>query len=175
MSKKRMMGLFSDFEEAHDAIADIRRNEVPGLTVDDVTMKSPIEHPEVEEVLGERPVHIQKFTLFGAIFGVSFGFLFLAGAQATFLVQPQGGKAVIPLPSNFTLMYEMMIFFAVWLTFFSFLFLSGLFKKRSALYSEKTSLDQIAIIVEIDESIGESVTALFQKHKALEIREEVVQ
>jgi len=174
MSKKRMMGLFSDFDEAHDAIADIRRNEVPGVTVDDVTMKSPIEHPEVEEVLGDRPVHIQKFTLFGAIFGVSFGFLFLAGAQATFLVQPQGGKAVIPLPSNFVLMYEMLIFFAVWLTFFSFLFLSGLLRKRSSLYSEKTSLDQVAIIVEVDENIDESVKELFQKHKVLEIREEVV-
>jgi hypothetical protein len=174
MSKKRMMGLFSDFEEAHNAIADIRRNEVPGLTVDNVTMKSPIEHPEVEEVLGERPVHIQKMTLFGAIFGVTFGFLFLSGAQATFLVQPQGGKPVIPLPSNFVLMYEMLIFFAVWLTFFSFLFMSGLFQKRTSMYSEKISLDQVAIIVEIDESIGESVKSLFQKHKVLEIREEAM-
>ncbi len=175
MSKKRIMGLFSDFEEAHDAIADIRRNAVPGLTVDNVTMTSPIEHPEVEEILGDRPVHIQKFTLFGAIFGVTFGFLFLSGAQATFLVQPQGGKAVIPLPSNFTLMYEMLIFFGVWFTFFAFLFLSGLLKKRSALYSEKVSLDQVAIIVEIDGSLDEPVKELFQKHKVLEIREEVVQ
>jgi hypothetical protein len=175
MGKKRMMGLFSDFDEAHDAIADIRRNEVPGLTVDDVTMKSPIEHPEVEEVLGERPVHIQKFTLFGAIFGVTFGFLFLSGAQATFLVQPQGGKAVIPLPSNFILMYEMLIFFGVWFTFISFLFLSGLFKKRGALYSEKVSLDQVAIIVEVDDSLTGPVKGLFQKHKVLEIREEVMQ
>jgi len=174
MSQKRMLGLFSDFEEAHDAIADIRRNEVPGLTIDDVTMKSPIEHPEVEEVLGDRPVHIQKVTLFGAVFGATFGFLFLAAAQATFLVQPQGGKAVIPLPSNFTLVYEMLIFFAVWLTFFSFIFMSGLLKKRSTLYSEKISLDQVAIIVVIDEDIGESVKELFQKHKVLEIREEVV-
>lgn len=175
MSRKRMMGLFGDFDEAHDAIADIRRNEVPGLTVDDVTMTSPIEHPEVEEILGERPVHIQKFTLFGALFGLTFGFLFLSGAQATFLVQPQGGKPVIPLPSNFVLMYEMLIFFGVWCTFFAFLFLSGLFKKRSALYSEKVSLDQVAIIVEIDERLGDSVKSLFQKHKVLEIREEVVQ
>jgi hypothetical protein len=168
------MGLFGDFAEAHDAIADIRRNEVPGITVDNVTMKSPIEHPEVEEVLGERPVHIQKFTLFGAIFGVTFGFLFLSGAQATFLVQPQGGKPVIPLPSNFILMYEMLIFFAVWLTFFSFLFLSGLFKKRTAMYSEKVSLDQVAIIVDVDnEGTSESLKALMQKHKVLEIREEV--
>ncbi len=174
MSKIRMMGLFSDFDEAHDAIAGIRRNKVPGLTVDDVAMRSPIEHPEVEAILGERPVHIQKFTLFGAIFGLTFGFLFLAGAQATFLVQPQGGKSVIPLPSNFTLMYEMMIFFAVWLTFFSFLFLSGLFKKRT-MYSEKVSLDQVAIIVEIDDSLSEHVKEFFQEHKVLEIRKEVVQ
>lgn len=173
MSKMRIMGLFSDFDEAHDAIAAIRRNGVPGLTVDDVVMRSPIEHPEVEEILGERPVHIQKFTLFGAIFGVTLGFLFLSGAQATFLVQPQGGKPVIPLPSNFVLMYEMLIFFAVWLTFFSFLFLSGLFKKRT-MYSEKVSLDQVAIIVETDESLSEPVKGLFQKHKVLEIREEAV-
>ncbi|NOX77023.1 MAG: DUF3341 domain-containing protein [Gammaproteobacteria bacterium] len=174
MSKHRLLALFSDFEEAHAAIADIRRNVVPGVTVDDVTMKSPIEHPDVEEVLGERPVHIQKFTLFGAIFGVTFGFLFLAGAQATFLVQPQGGKAVIPLPSNFVLMYEMLIFFAVWLTFFSFLFLSGLFKKRSALYSEKVSLDQVAIMLELNEAHTDPIKDLFQKHKVLEIREEVI-
>ena len=174
MSKKRIMGLFGDFDEAHDAIADIRRNEVPGVTVDDVTMTSPIEHPEVEEVLGDRPVHIQKFTLFGALFGLTFGFLFLSGAQATFLVQPQGGKPVIPLPSNFILMYEMLIFFGVWSTFFAFLGLSGLFRKRSALYSEKVSLDQVAIIVEIDDSVGESVKTLFQKHKVLEIREEAI-
>ncbi len=174
MSKKRIMGLFGDFEEAHAAIADIRRNEVPGLTVDDVTMSSPIEHPEIDEVLGERPVHIQKFTLFGAIFGVVFGFVFLAAAQASFLVQPQGGKPVIALPSNIVLVYEMLIFFAVWLTFFAFIFLSGLLKKRSALYSEKISLDQVAIIVEIDESIDEPVKGLFQKHKVLEIREEAI-
>ena len=174
MSKKRIMGLFSDFDEAHDAIADIRRNDVPGLTVDDVTMTSPIEHPEVEKILGDRPVHIQKFTLFGALFGLTFGFLFLAGAQATFLVQPQGGKPVIPLPSNFILMYEMLIFFGVWSTFFAFLGLSGLFRKRSALYSEKVSLDQVAIIIEVDESLDEPVKGLFKKHKVLEIREEAV-
>ena len=173
MAKLKMMGLFSDFDEAHNAIAEIRRNAVPGVTIDDITMKSPIEHPEVEEVLGERPVHIQKFSLFGAVFGVTFGFLFLAGAQATFLVQPQGGKAVVPLPSNFVLMYEMLIFFGVWLTFFSFIFLSGLFKKRTALYSEKISLDQVAIIAELEESKTELVKELFKKHRVLEIREEV--
>ena len=36
MKNNRLMGLFSDFDEAHDTIASIRRNAVPGLTVDEV-------------------------------------------------------------------------------------------------------------------------------------------
>jgi hypothetical protein len=175
MSQYRIFGLFNDFDEAFAAIGDIRANKVSGVNVDNITLVSPIEHPDIEEVLGPRPVHIQKFTLFGAVFGVVFGFLFLAGAQATFLVQPQGGKPVIPLPSNFVLVYEMLIFFAVWITFFAFIFTSGLFRKRDNLYSEKVSLDQVGILLEnLDESRYNAVKSLFQQHKASEIREEVV-
>lgn len=174
MAKHHVMGLFSDFEEAFNVLSEIRESRVVGVGIDDVILKSPIEHPEIEEVLGRRPVHIQKFTLFGALFGVTFGFFFLSGAQATFLVQPQGGKAVVPLPSNFVLMYEMLIFFGVWITFFSFLFLSGLFKKRHNLYSEKISLDQVGILLELDDTTIGPVKELFTRHKAVEIREEVV-
>lgn len=174
MAKHNIMGLFNDFEQAFQVLEDIRESKVVGVSIDDVILKSPIEHPEIEEVLGKRPVHIQKMTLLGAIFGVSFGFFFLSGAQATFLVQPQGGKPVIPLPSNFVLMYEMLIFFAVWITFFSFLFMSGLFKKRHSLYSEKISLDQVGILLELDDSTIGPIKDLFNKHKVAEIREEVV-
>ncbi|NOZ54098.1 MAG: DUF3341 domain-containing protein [Gammaproteobacteria bacterium] len=174
MSKHCVMGLFSDFDEAFAAISDIRKTKIPGVSVDDVTLKSPIEHPEIEEVLGERPVHLQKFTLFGAIFGVTFGFFFLAAAQASFLVQPQGGKPVVALPSNFVLMYEMLIFFAVWGTFLAFLFLSGLLRKRHSLYSENVSLDQVGILIDVDDSNLERVKDLFKQHKAVEIREEEI-
>lgn len=174
MKTHRVKGLFSNFDEAFAALSDLRHSKVPGITIDDVTMNSPIEHPEIEEVLGERPAHIPKFTLGGATFGLIFGFLFLASAQASFLVQPQGGKPVIPLPSNFVLVYEMLIFFGVWTTFFSFLFLSGLFKKPSTLYSEKISIDQIGVIVELEKDQLEPLRKLFQQHKALEIREEEI-
>jgi len=174
MAKYNVMGLFSDFEEAFNVLTEIRDSRIAGVGIDDVTLKSPIEHPEIEEVLGKRPVHVQKFTLFGALFGVTFGFFFLSGAQATFLVQPQGGKPVVPLPSNFVLMYEMLIFFGVWITFFSFLFLSGLFRKPHNLYSEKISLDQVGILLELDDTTIGPVKELFSQHKAVEIREEVV-
>ncbi len=175
MSKNyRIKALFSDFDEAFGALSDIRHSKIPGISIDDVKLASPIEHPEIEEVLGDRTVHIPKLTLAGATFGVVFGFLFLASAQASFLVQPQGGKPVIPLPSNFVLVYEMLIFFGVWTTFFSFLFLSGLFRKRSNLYSEKVSLDQIGVIIEVNEQQRDPLKDLFKKHQSLEIREEEI-
>lgn len=174
MSQRRILGLFSDFDEAFAVVSDIRKGKVPGVSVDDITVNSPIEHPEIEEVLGDRPVHIQKFTFFGAVFGLVFGFIFLAAAQANFLVQPQGGKPVIPLPSNFVLVYEMLIFFGVWATFFAFIFLSGLLRKRGSLYSEKVSLDQVGLEISADDATLEKVKSLFNNHNVLEIREEVV-
>jgi len=168
------MGLFSDFEQAFAAIADIRANKIPGVSVDDVTLKSPIEHPEIEEVLGERPAHVPKFTLMGASFGLTFGFLFLASAQATFLVQPQGGKPVIPLPSNLVLTYEMLILFGVLFTVISFLIGAGMFRKRDTLYSESVSLDQVGVLLEVEDRNAQALKSLFQQHKVVEIREEVV-
>jgi hypothetical protein len=174
MSKQRIMGLFADFDQAFAAIADIRANKIPGVSVDDVTLKSPIEHPEIEEVLGERPAHVPKFTLMGASFGITFGFSFLASAQATFLVQPQGGKPVVPLPTNFVLTYEMLILFSVLFTVISFLTLSGMLRKRDTLKSEMVSLDKVGVLLEVDDNNAQALKSLFQQHKVVEVREEVV-
>ncbi len=173
MKRYHIMGLFSNFEEAFAAISDIRDKKIPGVTVDDVTLKSPIEHPEIEEILGDRGSPLPKIALFGAIFGIVFGFLFLAAAQATFMVQPQGGKPVIPLPSNIVLTYEMLIFFGVMSTVVGFVINARLMTKRHPLYSEKVSLDQIGIMLELDEKNVNPVKDLFKDHKVLEIREEV--
>lgn len=174
MSKRRVLGLFSDFDEAFNAINDIKQGAVAGVTVDDVTLESPIEHPEIEEVLGERPSRVPWFTIAGACFGLTFGFTFLASAQANFLVQPQGGKPVIPLPSNFVLTYEMLILFGVLFTVVGFLISSGLMRRKSKIYSEQIGVDQVAIILDLEEQQVEPVKALFGKHGVLEIREEVI-
>ena len=172
MSKHRLLAMFKDFEDAFDVIDKIKAKEVSGLEVEDVNMMSPIEHPDIDERLGKRPINVAYFTLLGAIFGLTFGFFFLSSAQASFLVQPQGGKAVIPLPTNFVLMYEMMIFFAVWTTVFTFMVLAKMFRPRGSLYSEKLTVDEIGIVVEINDSELEAVKSFFKNNKALEIREE---
>jgi hypothetical protein len=172
MRKTRILALFSNFNEAMRVIADIRSYRVPGISVDDVTVISPIEHMELVELLGDRPSHVAKFTLVGALTGIILGFTFLAAAQANFTVQPQGGKPVVPLPSNFVLTYEMMIMGSVLFTLAGLLVTARLFRPRPQPYSEKVSVDQVGIELAIEEKYVEPAKKLLVEHKALEIREE---
>ena len=174
MATHRLLAMFDGFDDAIDCINEVKGGKLDGATVDDLTVMSPIEHPDIDDILGPRPVNVQKFTFIGALFGVTFGFFFLSSAQASFLVQPQGGKAVVPFPSNFVLMYEMLIFFGVWTTVFTFLILSGLFKKRDTLYSEKLTVDQVGLVVEVEDHQLDGARSFFNGAKALEIREEKV-
>lgn len=167
-----MLALFSNFDDAFGAIGDIKQYKVPGVSVDDVTVISPIEHPRIDEVLGERPCHVSKFTLTGAICGIVFGFLFLAASQASFLVQPQGGKPVIPIPSNIVLTYEMMIMGSVLFTLAGLMIGGRLIRRRRGMYSEKVTLDQVGLEMELEEKYMEPVKKVFKDHMAIEIREE---
>lgn len=176
MSKHRVLGLFKDFEGATAAITDMREGKVPGANIDDVTVMSPIApHPAIEDALGHRTTPVGKFTLAGGTFGVTFGFLFISSAQANFLVQPQGGKPVVPLPTNFIPTYEMLILFSVLFTLVGLIIFARLGRPMRGLYSEKVSLDQIGVMVDnLDDRQYEAVKSLFQERNALEIREEVI-
>lgn len=174
MKKCRILGLFSNFDDAFAAIGDFKNNKAEGITVDDVTFLSPIEHPDIDDVLGPRKSHVPKVTLCGSAFGLTFGFLFLASAQSNFLVQPQGGKPVVPLPTNIVLTYEMLILFSVIFTVIAFLVTTRLFRKRKSLYSEKISLDQVAIEFEVDEKYIDSIKGVFSDNHVVEVREEVL-
>ena len=173
MKKAYILGLFSNFDEAIALISDIRKQRVPGVSVADISVVSPIEHPAVVELLGERPCHVRKFTLVGALTGASLGFTWLISAQASFLVQPQGGKPVVPIPSNLVLTYEMFILCGVLFTLAGFLIGARLIRRDKRPYSEKVSVDQVGIELELDEKYVEPVKRLFAEHQALEIREGV--
>jgi len=170
----RILGLFGDFDAAFEVIADIRRYKVPGITVDDVTLKSPIEHPEIEDILGERPTDVPKWTFWGGTVGFIFGFFFLASAQATFLVQPQGGKPVITIPSNVVLAYEMLILFGVIATLIGFIIGARLMRKGKGLYDTAITVDQIGIVIEVTDEQALTLKDVFTTHKVLEVHEEAI-
>jgi hypothetical protein len=173
MSKRHLLAIFSNFHEAEAAVKELRGASIKGFNAnDDLVVKSPIEHPEVEEFLGDKPVYVQWFTLGGALMGGLLGFFLISGAQANFYAQIKGGKPIVPFPPNFVLTYEMFILGGVYISILGFLICAGLPAKRSPLYSSKVSEDQIGILVKSDEESAGVLKAIFTKHAALEIQEE---
>jgi Protein of unknown function (DUF3341) len=175
MSTVRILGLFNDFDAASNSIREVRHGNFPALNLDDVTIKSPIEHPEVEELLGERPAPIRKYTLLGALFGLTHGFLFLAASQGNFFAQQKGGKPIIPIPPDLVLTYELTIMGGVYLTVLGFLLCAGLpARMKSELYNTKISEDQIGVVVKADEHTIGGIKEIFRRHHAISIAEEVL-
>ncbi|MBY0577427.1 MAG: DUF3341 domain-containing protein [Burkholderiales bacterium] len=169
MSKSHMLALFNDFDEASAAIRELKASNLEGFDLKDVTLKSPIEHPEIEELLGKRPVYVQLFTFFGATFGALLGFLFISSAQATFLMQPKGGKPIIPIPPDMVLTYELFILGGVYITVLGFFIGAKLPMKRHKLYNARVSEDQIGILIKAEDTAMPAIKDLFTKHRALEI------
>ncbi|HYB52217.1 MAG TPA: quinol:electron acceptor oxidoreductase subunit ActD [Burkholderiaceae bacterium] len=176
MTVKRILGLFNDFDQASAALRDLREANLPYLDWDDVTIKSPIEHPDVESVLGVRSIPIRKYTLVGALLGGSLGFLGLATSQGNFFSQLKGGKPIIPLPPDFVLTYEMLILGGVYITVLGFLICAGLpHRIKSDLYDVAVSEDQVGVMVKANAHCIAEVRKIFEGHKVLSMQEEVVQ
>jgi hypothetical protein len=173
MSKRYMLALYNNFDEAEAVVRELRNTEIKGFDAgDDLVVKSPIEHPEVEEFLGEKKVNVQWFTLVGATLGGLLAFWLISGSQANFYAQMKGGKPIVPFPPNFVLTYEMFILGGVYITILGFLICAGLPARRSPLYSAKVSEDQIGLLVKVDDGSASTLRDIFTKHKALEIQEE---
>ncbi len=173
MSQRYLLALYNNFDEAEAVVKELRTTTIKGFNVnDDLTIKSPIEHPEVEEFLGDKPVNVQWFTLVGATLGGLLAFFLIAGSQANFYSQMKGGKPIVPIPPDMVLTYEMFILGGVYITVLGFLICAGLPARRSPLYSAKVSEDQIGILVKSEDSAASTLRAIFTKHKALEIQEE---
>lgn len=173
MSQRYLLALYNNFDEAEAVVKELRSTDIKGFDVNrDLTIKSPIEHPEVEEFLGDKPVNVQWFTLIGATLGGLLAFWLIAGSQGNFYAQMKGGKPIVPIPPDMVLTYEMFILGGVYITVLGFLICAGLPARRSPLYSAKVSEDQIGILVKGDESAAATLRNIFTKHKALEIQEE---
>ncbi len=173
MSKRHILALYNNFDEAEAVVSELRNSSIKGFTAaDDMVIKSPIEHPEVEKFLGEKPVKVQWFTLFGALTGGLLAFWLISGSQANFYAQMKGGKPIVPFPPNFVLTYEFFILGGVYITVLGFLICAGLPARRSPLYSAKVSEDQIGILVKVDDHSAAALRSIFTRHQALEIQEE---
>jgi len=172
--KHLLFATFEDFDKARDAVTELKMLDLKEMVVDEIELYSPIEHPEVEEILGEFHQPIQRFTFFGALTGALCAFLLVAAAgQAMFTVQPQGGKPVIPIPPAIVITYEGTILFGVLCTLAAFFIYAGLPRrmKKYSHYDQRVSEDHIAIEVTMLPEHTDKVRKAFENCGALEIRE----
>ncbi len=169
MSKVLTLALYNDFEEAARAILELKEAHLPGFRMADVTIKSPIDHPELSEMLGKRPVYVQLFTLAGAVLGSTVGFTLIASAQANFLLQIRGGRPVVPIPPDMVLTYELFILIGVLMTMVGCFIAWKLPGNRGTLYNTSISEDKIGILVKADPLVIPKVNEIFARHQPLEI------
>src|SRR5208282_4902646 len=146
-------------------------SSIPGFNMKDVTLKSPIDHPECAAELGERPVYIQIFSLMGAVLGSSLGFLAISSAQANFLRQPRGGFPIVPVPPNMVITYELFILTAVFFTIIACYVVWTIHYERNSLYNTAVSVDKIGILVKADPAAIAGIKEIFTRYHALEISE----
>jgi hypothetical protein len=172
MSRKSyILALFNDFDAAAMAIAALRESSIKGFRMQDVTLKSPIDHPECAAELGSRPVYIQIFSLIGAVLGSSLGFLGISSAQANFLRQPRGGFPIVPVPTNMVITYELFILTAVFFTITACYVVWTIHMQKNKLYSVDISVDKIGIHIKAEPDAMDDLKAVFAKHHALEVME----
>jgi len=167
--KAHTLALFSDFHEAALAIAALRQSHIRGFKMADVTLKSPIEHPECAAELGHRPVYIQLFSALGAALGAGLGFLLISSAQANFLRQQRGGFPIVPIPPNMVITYELFILTSVFFTVIACVVFWKLPGRRSRLYNVDISVDKIGLLVKSDPEAVAPIKEIFSRHHALEI------
>ncbi len=169
--KSHILALFADFHQATKTITALREASIPGFRMQDVTLKSPIDHPECAEALGPRPVYIQVFSLMGAVLGSSLVFLGIASAQANFLRQPRGFFPIVPIPPDMVITYELFILGSVFFTITACLVMWRIYRVEADLYDVQISVDKIGILVEADPPAIARLREIFTSHHALEISE----
>lgn len=100
MSAPAVVGVFAYLDDAVRAVRDLKARGVSQLTV-----YSPVPRHELDDVLARPESPVRRFTLFGGLFGVSFGFFY---AIATSLDWPLvvGGKPIVSLPAFVVIGFE---------------------------------------------------------------------
>jgi hypothetical protein len=171
MSKNaHTLAMFSHPEQVEGAIRQLKAANISGFRMEDVTLKSPIEYPELSEMLGPRPVYVQWFTMAGALMGSTIGFTLIASAQANFLLQVRGGRPVVPIPPDMVITYELFILIGVLMTVLGCFIGWKLPGKRSPLFNANVSEDKIALLVKTEPAAIPAINEIFRSHQALEIQ-----
>lgn len=120
--------------------------ELKGAGFDATSVISPIPLHGAEKVLGEKKSVIKRFTFFGALFGMLFGFSLAAGTAVLSLL-PTGGRPIITIPPFLIITYEMTILCGILATVIGFLVSARFPAMRERVYVPEAAVDKFVVSV----------------------------
>jgi len=141
MSAPAVVGVFAYLDDVVAAVAALKARGVTQLTV-----YSPVPRHELDEVLARPESPVRRFTLFGGLAGVSFGFFY---AIATSLDWPLvvGGKPIVSVPPFVVIGFETTILLGALATVAGMLLNAKLPRLgRSPGYDPRFSNDRFGIV-----------------------------
>jgi molybdopterin-containing oxidoreductase family membrane subunit len=118
----RIKATYAHLDTLLTGIDRLKRADIDGYTV-----IAPIPRHEIEEMVYEgRPSPVRWWTLFGAVSGLTFGFLLPALTAAQWPMINPGGKPVVSLPPYIIIMFECTILFGGLFTLLGLIVHAGL-------------------------------------------------
>jgi hypothetical protein len=152
-------------------LAGIERLRAAGL--DGFTVVAPLPRHEIEEMIYQgQPSPVRWWTLAGAVFGVTFGFLLPALTHAEWPMINPGGKPVISLPAFAIIMFECTILFGSIATLCGMVFHAGLpsFGLDKAIADPRFTDDQFGIVfTKADVGMVDRIKDILTRSGAVEV------
>jgi len=159
---------FRELDAAVEAIEAIRHDK----RFDEISVYSPTPRHELEHALHHGPSVVRKFTLFGGLAGVTFGY-WIAIWCSKYWPLVVGGKAIASWVPYTIFGFEVMVLVGALSTVFGMIAVAGMPRLSMTIgYSPRFSGSDYGIWVE---SSGESARAaedLLRRHGASEVRYE---
>lgn len=130
----------------------------------------PIVHELEDEFGPKHKRHLRYFTLIGGVSGFFMGVLIVLGTAALYVL-PRGGRPIFSITPTLIIAYEMTILSGVLMTFFGFLFLSGLPSFFHKIDEPEIGSDTFGLLIEgIREDKFDYVRDILVEHGAYEVK-----
>ena len=136
---------------------------------DNLKVYSPAPLHPIEDALGEKVSPVRRFTLFGALLGCSFGYLFTSFTSLDWIL-PTSGKPIVSLVAYTVIAFELTILFGAIFTLVGIILNAKLFSKRKVIYDDRFTDDKFGIFVPCSHSDYDTISKMLTEQGAEEIK-----
>ena len=160
-----VLGIFTHMDDLIDGINHFKeQGKERSLRV-----YSPAPLHQIEHALDEPVSPVRRFTLFGALTGATFGYVFTTFTSLDWIL-PTSGKPIVA-PIAFTVIaFELTILFGSIFTLFGIILNSKLFRKRKLIYDDRFTDDKFGIFVPCPTSEHEAMAKVLSDFGAEEVK-----